>query len=337
MRLANFISQGVLFLAFALATNSLAFADTSRPGRDVDGPTKVKVEIFLLDIDDVDGASQSFNASVYYELRWNDSRLVNDESGRTLPLYENWHPRIQLVNQQKVVKHFPEMVEIEPNGEVIYRQRVYGSFSQPLELREFPFDRQVFQIQLAAASYNSEEVQLVVDSNSRVSDIFSLPDWNIINWNAESSSIQSLHGDGAIKDMIEFTVEATRRSGYYITKVIIPLFLILAMSWIVFWIDPRETGPQISVSVTAMLTLIAYRFAIGTNLPKVEYMTRLDLFILWSSILVFATLIQVVTTSTLAKSDRFIQARKIDLWCRGLFPVLFILIVLGTLVFRIGL
>lgn len=122
---------------------------------------------------------------------------------------------------------------------------------------------------------------------------------------------------------------------YYIGKVIIPLVLIVAMSWIVFWLDPKETGTSISVGITAMLTLIAYRFAVGTDLPKVEYMTRLDLFILGSSILVFASLIQVVVTSSLAKSNRLFEARKIDVWCRGLFPVVFVLITLETLLLRI--
>ncbi len=333
MWLAKIFGRAVLCLGLTLAINSLAFADISRPGRDADSPTKVEVEVFLLDIDDVDGASQSFDANVYYELRWNDPLLVKeDRSERRQPLYDIWHPRIQLVNQKKVFKSFPEMVEITPSGEVTYRQRVYGSFSQPLELQEFPFDQQVFEIQLAAIGYNSKQVQLVVGPDSKIAKLFSLPDWNIINWKAESRSVSSSRGDDNIKDVIAFSVEATRRAGYYIGKVITPLFLILAMSWVVFWIDPRETGPQISVAITAMLTLIAYRFSIGTNLPKVEYMTRLDLFILWSSILVFSSLLQVVVTSTLAKSDRLIQAQKIDLLCRWLFPVIFILIVLGTLV-----
>jgi hypothetical protein len=116
--------------------------------------------------------------------------------------------------------------------------------------------------------------------------------------------------------LVAFSFEAKRRAGYFIGKVIIPLLLIVAMSWVVFWIDPRESGTQISVAITAMLTLIAYRFSVGTQLPKVEYMTRLDLFILGSSMLVFASLIQVVVTSSFVKTDRFPQARIFDLWCR---------------------
>jgi hypothetical protein len=36
-----------------------------------------------------------------------------------------------------------------------------------------------------------------------------------------------------------------------------------------------------------MLTLIAYRFSIGELVPKVAYLTRLDYFILGSTLMVF--------------------------------------------------
>ena len=52
--------------------------------------------------------------------------------------------------------------------------------------------------------------------------------------------------------------------------------LIVMMSWVVFWIDPAKFGPQIGLSVTAMLTLIAFQFTLTTSLPKVGYFTVLD-------------------------------------------------------------
>ena len=104
MRLAAIFGRAFLWLGLTLAINSVALADIGRPGRDA-GPTKVEVEIFLLDVDDVDGASQSFEANVYYEQRWNDPRLAHEDiGGRPRPLSEIWHPRIQLFNQQRVWK-----------------------------------------------------------------------------------------------------------------------------------------------------------------------------------------------------------------------------------------
>lgn len=335
MCFGKFLSYTIFWLGLALFITPLAFADISRPVDNENNPTKVEVKIFLIDVDDVDGASQSFKANVYYELRWNDPRLVNNySSAQSRPLAEVWNPRIQIINQQRVLKSFPDVVEVSPNGDVIYRQRVWGSFSQPLELSDFPFDQQVFEIRLAVVGFYSDEVEIVVDPKSSISEKFSLPDWDIIDWKVEASSYQ-IFSDNEPHDVITFSFKADRGAGYFIGKVIIPLILIVAMSWVVFWIDPKAAGTMISVAITAMLTLIAYRFAVGVHLPKVSYMTRLDLFILCSSLMVFSILIQVLITSHFANSDRLTLARNIDIWCRWLYPTTFLLITLETLTLRI--
>ena len=100
-----------------------------------------------------------------------------------------------------------------------------------------------------------------------------------------------------------------------------PLLLIVAMSWIVFWIDPSESGTQVSVAITSMLTLIAYRFAVSSDLPKVSYLTRLDDFIMFSTLLVFVTLIEVVFTTIMAKTGQIEKARVVDRWARWVFPL----------------
>ncbi|NOQ64055.1 MAG: hypothetical protein GQ582_06040, partial [Methyloprofundus sp.] len=113
---------------------------------------------------------------------------------------------------------------------------------------------------------------------------------------------------------------------YYVIKIIAPLLLIVAMSWLVFWIDPKESGSQISVAITTMLTLIAYRFSIGALVPKVSYLTRLDYFILGSTLMVFLTLLLVIITSNLAKSGQSQLALNMDWWSRIIFPLMLIAI-----------
>jgi preprotein translocase subunit SecE len=220
-------------------------------------------------------------------------------------------------------------LEIGPRGDVVYRQRVWGNFSQALDLRNFPMDRQVYAIQIMAAGYTTKEVELVPDQEISygVSKGLSLPDWKVEGWNAEVVSIPSLGRKGRILSLAEFSFAARRKLGYYVIKVIIPLIMIVAMSWVVFWIDPTEGGVQIGVSMTAMLTLIAYRFAVGAELPKVSYVTRMDLFLLGAAVLIFTTLMEVIVTSTLARGEHLELARRIDRWARVLFPLLFALII----------
>jgi len=263
-------------------------------------------------------------------------RLAHHGPNKTSrPLNDVWNPRIKFVNQQKIWPTFSEIVEIFPDGEIVYKQRVWGTFSQPLELKNFPFDRQTFTIQLASVGYSPQEIELVNDSSSQtgIASRFSLIDWDILDWNLTFESFKPGLGKEEIAGA-KFSIKAQRQYGFFIIKVILPLFLIVMMSWVVFWIDPKESGIQINVAITTMLTLIAYRFAVGADLPKVSYLTRIDYFILAATLLVFASLIEVVVTSTYARVGNLYRARKIDRWARILFPTTFILMALESLIFR---
>jgi cadmium resistance protein CadD (predicted permease) len=95
------------------------------------------------------------------------------------------------------------------------------------------------------------------------------------------------------------------------------------MSWCVFWIDPNTSNSQLSIAVTSMLTLIAYRFAVDSQLPRLPYMTRLDAFIFASTLLVFFSLIEVLVTTILDNNHQTARAKKIDRYCRVIFPAVF--------------
>ena len=118
----------------------------------------------------------------------------------------------------------------------------------------------------------------------------------------------------------DFTITAHRIRSYYVWKVILPLCLIVAMSWCVFWINPAEFGAQLGLSATAMLTLIAFIFATTNMVPALGYATLLDLFIVGSTVLVFLALLESLFTSYLVAKNRSNTAMQIDRFCRVLFP-----------------
>src|SRR5438874_13589574 len=94
------------------------------------------------------------------------------------------------------------------------------------------------------------------------------------------------------------------------------------MSWAVFWIDPATSNSQISIAVASVLTLIAYRFAVDRQLPRLPYMTRLDAFFLTSTLLVVFSLIEVLVTAILDNNKQTERAKKIDRYCRAIFPAI---------------
>ena len=320
--------NNIFLLLLILSMSQSALANISRPGEQGQ-PTKVYVSMFIMDLDAVDTAEQNFIANVFFVYRWHDPGLAHEGPGTIIrPLSEVWHPRIQITNQQKVFPTFPEEVSISPKGEVKYLQRVWGSFSQPLQLENFPFDQQVLSIQIVAVRYTVDEVQLIADPQKRsgIADQVSVTDWKITGWKTGNEPFQP-GSDSIPIPGFELSVSAERRVDYFIVNVIIPLFLIVAMSWVVFWIEPKESsGTKISIAATSMLTLIAYRFAIGASIPKLSYLTRLDEFILWSTVLIFMTLLEAVFTSSCEKSGKFDLALTIDKWSRWIFPSVLILV-----------
>jgi hypothetical protein len=280
------------------------------------------VFVAVLDVDAVDAVSQSFESNVYYEARWRDERLAHDAPGEQIRALDTvWNPRLQLLNQQRVIQTLPRIVEVTPEGDVSYRQRVWGPFSQPMAVKDFPFDAQHFELVLIAAGFGSEEVRLVGDPArpSGLAPSLSVADWSFRHSSFEARDLAVAPETDPVPAFV-LVLEADRRSAYFVLKVIVPLLLIVAMSWTVFWLNPEQASTQIAVATTSMLTLIAYRFAVGSYIPKVPYLTRLDLFILASTLLVFAALVAAVFTAYLANAGKALQANRLERWLRFLFP-----------------
>jgi hypothetical protein len=125
-------------------------------------PTEVQIMIYVLDIDDVDSANQNYSASVYLDARWTIPALRHEGPGPIHRFWsEVWTPRLVIANQQQAWSAFPETVEIQPDGEVIYRQKIWGNFSQPLNLKDFPLDTQTLEVHVVAAGLLESEVKLV--------------------------------------------------------------------------------------------------------------------------------------------------------------------------------
>jgi len=304
-------------------------------------PTQVSVGIWIVDISKIDSAEQSFTAEVAVVLRWKDPRLAHTGNGVVrYPLEQIWHPRVGIVNEtNSVSRKMPDSVEVEPDGTVTYRQRYAGAFTQPLRLRSFPFDRQTFHVQLVAVRYRPNEVTFVPDEDwirnglqraGGIAPSITLPDWTVEKWETKPLTYALSPGFEYSGYTFEFT--ASRNVQNYILKVIFPLVLIVMMSWAGFWIDPVNANSQISVAVTSMLTLIAYRFSVDTQLPRLPYMTRLDVLFLVSTLLVFFSLIEVLVTTILDNNGQTQLAKTVDRYCRVIFPVIFTIALIGIFV-----
>jgi hypothetical protein len=320
------------WFAFIVLAACSSVAESRGPGPEPVS-TEVRVRAFLVDVDDISSVQQNFTANLFLEFRWPDpERLGGGSSGGTKNPSKSTHPRFKLVNSQRVWDAFDGEVEQLRKGELVLHQRLWGQFSQPLDLVDFPFDEHTFEIQIASVIH-VEGLRLIPDPGqpSGMAERLSVADWEISDFRVETRNYEPIPGGEQLPGLL-ISFDGRRRVSHYVVKVIVPLILIVAMSWVVFWIDPKESGSQIGVAVTTMLTLIAYRFAVGSEVPNIHYLTRMDRFLLGSTVLVFASLVEVVVTSSLASRDRVERARSVDRWARWLFPLGFVGLTLNAFV-----
>jgi hypothetical protein len=331
-RIGRFAKLGTPFLlAFALLVCWIAPAwcatdmTLSRPNAGA-GPTPVHIFLYLVDVFEVSGSDQAFNADVVLIAEWRDPNLAGKWTTiQSAKMEDVWEPRLQVVNQRGTSALLPQRVEIHPDGLVRYRQRWSGRFTARMDLRDFPLDRQRFHVQVVSLGYSRDEVGLIPDLGGKRSgraEQLSITDWRLGPARMERADFEPAPGMKALAG-VQLIWEGKRQVGYYTVQVILPLVMIVLMGWTALWIAASMVPARVSVSVTTMLTLIAYRFALGRLVPNLPYLTRFDYFTLGSTILIFLVLAVVAATTYLVAKDKAALAERVAWWGRLAFPVIF--------------
>ena len=323
------MNKTLLILAIFLLNSFIGkagdFAKT-RPHEN-EGPTKVQVGLYVIDIADIDNKDQSFTIDVVIRLRWKDTRLSVIQS--PVPLHSIWNPNVQIFNLRDAETQFPEIATILNNGNVQYTQRYYATLSSPLDFKAFPFDVQTLAVSLVAFGFSPDEVELVFETAGGA-EKFSISDWRVESIGARTSNIKAnLFDDSSeviVRPKLDYEFKAYRHIQYYWWKVLAPLMVILFLSWAVFWIDPSQVGAQIGVAGTSILTLIAFLFRLENILPPVSYLTNMDHFVFASLVLVFFAYLEALISTTFALKGKKEFALKLDLVFRIGYPFIFLVI-----------
>jgi len=321
-----------VLLLLGQASMGNAAADESLQSRpDPDGtPTRVEVGLYIIDISQIDGVGQSFTADCVLQLRWKDPRITGQDARFTLD--QVWHPNVEIYNLRSHDKMFDEFVAVLPDGTVQYTQKYHAELASPIDYHDFPFDSQGLSITLVSFGNRPDEVELIADTIGR-EETFSVPGWTIEQRNAVVSTVlvNQLAGAGEVieRPRLDLRFEARRQVHYYRWKALVPLSIIVALSWAVFWIDPVAISAQIGVAATSILTMIAFLLSLENIVPPVAYLTRLDKFVFACLALVFLAYVEAVATIWLARlRENRTLVNGMDRWSRALFPIVYAVVVI---------
>jgi neurotransmitter-gated ion-channel len=353
---------GLLFGSLAFAGRPALSPSWAAPGADPDptrmlapppaeGPVVVRASFALRDVNDIDDSKETFQFSGILRLTWLDPRQAFDptEAGVTEKFYQGefqfnesspaWYPQVMLANESGLYEKNAVLLRVRPDGTQTLYESVHAMAETDLELRRMPFDAQTLQAVFEVFGMDSSEVRLEVepgDGESTAPDI-RVPQWHLVRTAMRTGDrIAPELGDDRRVSQLVLSIGVERQSLFMLRLVVLPLALIVALSWTVFWMDRSSLGDRISVSFVGILTAVAYQLVVADLMPDVSYVTLIHAFLNVSFAIMCASVVINLIVGAYDKAGRSDIGDIIDRRCRWAFPLVYaVLLLLSGIVSRL--
>jgi Neurotransmitter-gated ion-channel ligand binding domain/Neurotransmitter-gated ion-channel transmembrane region len=313
-------------LAAGAAEDEAAAALQMPPGK----PVKVNVSVDLVEVSQIVDHDQKFELEFNVFYSWHDPRFAFDAAregvgSKLIPAEAIWNPEPELCDELDVDVRGGKAVRALPDGTLCFSRHYRGTIGGSLDLHEFPLDRHTLEVDLEESVFEADQVVFVPTGAQAIAPDRAVPHgWKL---NGISSEVQTTSNarTGERYSMLRMNLEVERDPHYYLWAIVLPLIPIVATAWSVFWMHPKEFSSQVTVGITAMLTIVAYRISVDSSLPPLSYMTRMDYFLLACQVFVFGAFLVVVAIhifSVRGTADGQAIALRLNMSCRWLPPFL---------------
>jgi hypothetical protein len=331
----------VLTPALVRAAGVQAGTGLLRPPMVGNQPVNVKVGLFLTNLIEVDEVKETFHISGYLFMTWKDPRLAFSPAGGDAERSYNpdsvWVPHVFLVNATAQREKTNINIMGNPDGTIHYLELFKAELTTSFYLEPFPFDSE--SLEMFVEPFLDERDTMTLEYDNQVAGVGTEPFVELAQW--KILGVQGTERRHAIaktgKEISELEIDVVvqRRYRYYIWKVFLPLFAMVAIAYSAFWIKTSDYYTQISITLTAILTEIAFLFAISSSLPKVPYLTFIDAFFLMSFAFSCACIVELVAVHQIHERNRPVNAERVRTIARVLYPVIYltVVVVVGLIFF----
>ncbi|XP_075157061.1 gamma-aminobutyric acid receptor subunit alpha-2 [Haematobia irritans] len=264
-------------------------------------PTVVRTNILIRSMGPVSELDMDYSMDCYFRQYWKDKRLSFQGPIKSLSLSikmldKIWRPDTYFYNGKHSHIHTitvpNKLLRLDQDGGILYSMRLTIKATCPMELKNFPMDRQSCPLIFGSYGYTSQ--QLVYEwkgGDEAVSFVpgMTLNQFDLISMRSRNLTYARREGDFST---LHVAFNLKRHTGYFLIQVYVPCILIVVLSWVSFWIHREATSDRVGLCVTAVLTLSTISLDSRTDLPKVKYATALDWFLLMSFLYCIATLLE---------------------------------------------
>lgn len=303
-------------------------------------PVEVYVDLYGLNIFAINEQEETFEIEAFIYADWFDDRLAFDPAaaGTEMKVFQGetavemlktdiWWPDLEVVDVRGPRERLHTTLTVSYDGFVTYTERFHANIWQPFFFEEFPFDYHTISFSVAPFYYTSEQVAFLgpedfLEEGERLEreDLT----WETNEWSIDNVVSEVYHGEEFEYSTSTMFIEISRLPQFYVSNVILPLFLIVTISWAVFWMDfsSMHLADRLSVSFTSVLTVVAFDFVTADNLPLLSYQTVLDVVLTFSYIVLSVSVLEnVIAYLRFRKNGNEVQP--LDKVSRWLFPMVY--------------
>lgn len=285
--------------------------------------------LHIVAIRSLDVRAQSFYADFYLWFRF---ATTDTERAQEIDA------KLEAVNGKFESKEEVDRKQVGDQTYVCYR--VTGTFYFTATLANYPFDRQSLDLVLENSNLESDSMVFVDDVQSYqrsgapkhlwgIQPSVSIPEFNIraVTRSSTLAGYPTTFGDPtrteADSKYSRFTVSIVIERTYlsYLFKIVIPLLVILAMAYLVFFLPAKDIDSASATVVTALLSCMAFNVAVAQNMPEVGYLVLSDKFFIASYVLLLLTLAETIATYVLDDCGRTELSQRLDRIGIWLFPL----------------
>uniref|UniRef100_A0A915DCR2 Uncharacterized protein n=1 Tax=Ditylenchus dipsaci TaxID=166011 RepID=A0A915DCR2_9BILA len=277
------------------------------PGQIQGKSTNVSVAIYIESMSSFRAQTMDFEVDMYLAMGWYDRRLSHNCTHPILIAHKFiadrlWRPDLYFLNskfaylQEVTTPNF--MVIVYPDGLVFKAIRVDVTLSCMMNLELFPMDQQECPLVIQSYAYIENLVNLtwLVDPpNYPVArnPELKLNDMIITNMKFEKCSgpYAMFRGTGNWS-CIRALIVMKRLVLFHLIQTYIPSGMLVSISWMTFWLDPRASPARISLTITSLLTLTTMSNGARQDLPQVSYIKAMDIWQTFSQALIFLVLLE---------------------------------------------
>ncbi|MBV8726457.1 MAG: hypothetical protein JO233_01620 [Candidatus Eremiobacteraeota bacterium] len=313
---------------YAVETGALASPVTSAPSEAQ--PVVVHVGLLIRNLTAIDEVKENWQLTGLLIAKWTDRRLrypsARGELYRDLP-DATWKPSFEIVNEVTPTNFRFVDLYAKPDGTVVFTQTFNAILSTNLDLRRFPFDFQV--LQLVVQARGDELDRTILRSDSKDSPLPKRGYAGLAQWVPLSLTEQlgTVAGSASRANDVQFLLKVRRNPKSYVWKFIVPLLLLVIISWVTFWLSHEEfkTKDQLQSAVATLLIIVAFNITATSLLPRTEYITYIDAFLFAAFIFVVISIATIVGTHILQRRHSEARALFVRRLAGVALPVLFVI------------